>query len=68
MRLSRRTDLGPGQNCPGAKELGNTFQFKCDFQEVFCAARSVEVSRALNPAPQTSDQWLARYASHIPLE
>ncbi len=53
---------------PGADDLGNMFQFKRDFNEAYCAARSVEFSRSLNPGLQTFDQWLARNASRIPLE
>jgi len=30
----------------GAAELANMFQFKRDFQEVFCGSRSVELSVA----------------------
>jgi hypothetical protein len=43
---------------PGADDLGNMFQFKRDFQDVFCLARSVAHSRRLNPLLQTFDQWL----------
>jgi uncharacterized protein YbjT (DUF2867 family) len=43
---------------PGADDLGNMFQFKRDFQDVFCRARSVAHSRQLNPLIQTFDQWL----------
>jgi uncharacterized protein YbjT (DUF2867 family) len=43
----------------GAAELANMFQFKRDFQEVFCRARSVEQSRALYPSLQTFETWLA---------
>ena len=53
---------------PGAEDLGNMFQFKRDFQQVYCGARSPEVSRVLNPTLQTFDQWLARNKSRIPLE
>jgi uncharacterized protein YbjT (DUF2867 family) len=53
---------------PGAEDLGNMFQFNRDFAEAFCAARSLEVSRALNPELQTFDQWLARNKGRIPLE
>ncbi len=53
---------------PGAQDLGNMFQFKRDFQKDYCGARSVETSRALNPALQTFDQWLARNKNLIPLE
>jgi uncharacterized protein YbjT (DUF2867 family) len=53
---------------PGADDLGNMFQFNRDFADMFCGARSVEVSRALNPALQTFRAWLAANASRIPLE
>jgi uncharacterized protein YbjT (DUF2867 family) len=52
---------------PGADDLGNMFQFKRDFNADFCAARSVEASRALNPRLQTFAQWLAANAERIPL-
>jgi uncharacterized protein YbjT (DUF2867 family) len=53
---------------PGADDLGNMFQFKRDFQEYFCGARSLSVSRDLNPQLQTFDQWLALNAGSIPRE
>ena len=53
---------------PGAEDLGNMFQFKRDFERVFCGARNLETSRALNPALQTFDQWLARNKNRIPIE
>ena len=52
----------------GAHELANMFQFKRDFQDVFCGARSVEASRALNPSLQTFGQWLAGNKHRIPLD
>jgi len=53
---------------PGAEDLGNMFQFKRDFNEYFCGARNLEFSRALNPALQTFDVWLARNKARIPLQ
>ena len=53
---------------PGAEDLGNMFQFKRDFEKDYCGARNLAVSRALNPALQTFDQWLAQNGSRIPLE
>lgn len=53
---------------PGAEDLGNMFQFNRDFAEAFCGARNLDVARALNPALQTFDQWLAQNKSRIPLE
>ena len=53
---------------PGAEDLGNMFQFKRDFEEVYCGERNLEVSRTLNPELQTFDQWLAKNKGRIPLE
>ena len=53
---------------PGADDLGNMFQFKRDFEEYYCGARSLDFSRSLNPSLQTFDAWLARNKSRIPLE
>ena len=52
---------------PGAEDLGNMYQFKRDFEEYFCGARSVEVARALNPELQSFADWLARNKDRIPL-
>jgi uncharacterized protein YbjT (DUF2867 family) len=52
---------------PGADDIGNMFQFKRDFNDLFCGAREPEVARGLNPSLQTFDQWLARNKSRIPL-
>jgi len=53
---------------PGADDMGNMFQFKRDFEKDYCGARNLDVSRALNPALQTFDQWLAQNKSRIPVE
>ncbi len=53
---------------PGADETGNMFQFKRDFEKDYCGARNLDVARALNPALQTFDQWLAQNKSRIPIE
>lgn len=53
---------------PGADDLGNMFQFKHDFNDAFCGNRNLAVARALNPALQTFEQWLAQNKSRIPLE
>jgi len=34
---------------PGAEDPGNMFQFKRDFEPVFCGARDLDAARALNP-------------------
>ena len=53
---------------PGAEDLGNMFQFKRDFESLYCGARNLELCRALNPALQTFDKWLARNKARIPVE
>jgi hypothetical protein len=57
-----------GLGFPGADDLGNMFQFKREFQKVFCGARDLEVSRSLNPDLQTFGAWLARNKDRIPIE
>ena len=61
-------DVYRGMGFPGAEDLGNMFQFKHDFNEMFCAARDVAAARALNPSLQTFGQWLSGNAGRIPLE
>lgn len=56
-----------GFGFPGADDLGNMFQFKRDFNEMFCGARTPDVARSLNPSLQTFETWLAQHASRIPL-
>jgi len=53
---------------PGAEDLGNMFQFKRDFEQVYCSARNLDVARALNPSLQTFERWLSENKSRIPLE
>lgn len=57
-----------GFGFPGADDLGNMFQFNSDFEQVFCAARDIPLSRALNPSLLTFDTWLAENKTRIPLE
>ncbi|HJS37011.1 MAG TPA: NmrA/HSCARG family protein [Burkholderiales bacterium] len=52
---------------PGADDLGNMFQYKRDFNDEFRRPRSVEATRALNPALQGFAQWLAANKTAIPL-
>jgi uncharacterized protein YbjT (DUF2867 family) len=52
---------------PGADDLGNMFQYKHDFNEQFCGARSLAFSKSINPAIQSFDKWLGRNRDRIPL-
>jgi uncharacterized protein YbjT (DUF2867 family) len=56
-----------GFGFPGAEDLGNMFQFKRDFNEAFCGARNLDVSRELNPSLQTFAAWLERSKGLVPL-
>jgi uncharacterized protein YbjT (DUF2867 family) len=66
----RYADIEPDEyrrlDFPGADDLGSMFQFKRDFQGVFCQARSVVRSRQLNPRLQTFEQWLAVNGRRVP--
>ncbi len=78
-KLSRGLGIGPvkytaieadayrGLGFPGADELGNMFQVYRDFEREVVGARSVEVTRSLNPEMQTFDQWIAKNKSKIPV-
>ncbi len=61
-------DVYRGFGFPGAEDLGNMFQFHCDFEEHCCNARNLATSRALNPSLQDFDAWLAENKSRIPIQ
>ena len=67
----RYNDVSPEEyrhfGFPGAEDLGNMFQFKRDFETVFCGARNPAVARALNPSLQNFETWLGQNKSRIPL-
>jgi uncharacterized protein YbjT (DUF2867 family) len=54
-----------GLGFPGAEDLGNMFQFKHDFNEMYCGARDLEFSRSLNPRLETFEQWLSANKAKI---
>jgi uncharacterized protein YbjT (DUF2867 family) len=68
----RHNDVPPevyrGLGFPGAEDLGNMFQFKRDFEAVYCGARNLDFARSLNPSLETFDTWLAQNKSRIPIE
>ena len=71
-RSVRFNDVPPGVyrsfGFPGAEDMGNMFQFKRDFEASYCAARSIEFSRSLDPQLLTFAAWLKTNAGRIPLE
>jgi uncharacterized protein YbjT (DUF2867 family) len=60
-------DAYRGFGFPGADEMGNMFQVYRDFEQEVLGARSIGVTRSLNPSVQSFDQWLATNKSKIPL-
>jgi uncharacterized protein YbjT (DUF2867 family) len=60
-------DVYRGLGFPGADDLGNMFQFGHDFDDYFCGARPVDLSRRLNPGLMTFETWLQANKERIPL-
>lgn len=60
-------DIYRGLGFPGADDLGNMFQFKHDFNEAFCAARDLQLSRDLHPGLQSFDAWAEANKARIPI-
>lgn len=52
---------------PGADEMGNMFQVYRDFEQEVVGARSVALTRTLNPALQTFEQWVQAHRNEIPI-
>lgn len=61
-------DAFRGLGFPGADDLGNMFQFYCDFEKLVCESRPVELSRELNPQLQDFAHWLEANAGRIPVD
>jgi uncharacterized protein YbjT (DUF2867 family) len=53
---------------PGADDVGNMFQFKHDFNDDFCGARSIEFSKSLNPELKSFNDWLKDNVKQIPIQ
>ena len=53
---------------PGAEDLGNMFQVKRDFNDLYCKERDLEESHSLNPEIQNFQQWLNDNAKLIPIQ
>ncbi len=52
---------------PASDDWSSVFRFMRDFEHDVCAARSVELSRQLNPSLQSFDDWLALNVKQIPI-
>lgn len=53
---------------PGADDLANMFQFQLDNNEMFCRARSIDVSRELNPYLMNFRAWLKFNKNRITID
>jgi uncharacterized protein YbjT (DUF2867 family) len=53
---------------PGADDHANMFQFKREFERMYCDSRSPACTRELYPATQTFAQWLATHVSKMPIQ
>jgi uncharacterized protein YbjT (DUF2867 family) len=60
-------DVFRGFGFPGADEMGNMYQFKRDFNDVYCGERDLDQVRALNPEVQSFGQWLSVNKERIPI-
>jgi uncharacterized protein YbjT (DUF2867 family) len=58
-------DAYRGFGFPGADEYGNMFQVYRDFEKAVVGARSVDVSRELNPALESFEQFVKRQKDAI---
>ncbi len=61
-------DTYRGLGFPGAEDLGNMFQFYCDFEDHFGNSRDPDLARTLSPDLLSFEAWLELYAGRIPLE
>jgi uncharacterized protein YbjT (DUF2867 family) len=52
---------------PGADDLGNMFQFYCEFNDAFTGLRNLAVTRELNADTLPFAEWARQNASRIPL-
>lgn len=57
-----------GFGFPGAEDMGNMFQFKRDFENVYCGNRDLDLAKKLNPEMQNFGTWLGSNAANIPME
>jgi uncharacterized protein YbjT (DUF2867 family) len=53
---------------PGADDMGNMFQYKHDYEEEYCKARSLDFSRKLNPELMSFENWVIKNKNLIPLQ
>lgn len=51
---------------PGADDLGNMFQFYCDFNEAFLGIRDPSISKVLNPGLKSFAEWASENWRLIP--
>lgn len=52
---------------PGAQDLGNMYQFKTEFEEVFRKQRDVRFTKKLNPELKNFRTWLQEHKEQVPM-
>lgn len=57
-----------GFGFPGAEDLGNMFQFKVEFEDVFCGVRDIGKTKELNPELLDFDTWLEQNKAMIKID
>ena len=55
-----------GRALPGSEEVASVLQFLHDVGAAYSAPAVVEATRAMYPALQTIDRWLATHRAEIP--
>jgi uncharacterized protein YbjT (DUF2867 family) len=61
-------DMYRGFDFPGADDLGNMFQFKHDYNDDFVGARSIDLTKSLNPSLKNFEGWLNENKDKIPIQ
>jgi uncharacterized protein YbjT (DUF2867 family) len=53
---------------PGADDMGNMFQFKCDFEKEYTGSRDIEFTRSLNSSLLNFNEFLNQNKNLIPID
>ena len=58
-KLGERDTLNNKVHIQGSHELANMFQFKRDFEELYCGNRPVALAKKLHPGLKSFEEWAA---------
>ena len=62
-KLGERDPLNNKVHIQGSHELANMFQFKRDFEELYCGNRPVALAKKLHPGLKSFEEWAALHKS-----